>query len=166
MDQPAVCYLLAEIMIGRRLGDVSVKKATEARTTSEGGRLLHVGSLKRRFGSVEYSRCESPPALVVRASGWIGPPLLLGVLERLDSMSKETPNGWIYVADVRRVLAPSMRNLRYLKRIHGVQGLRTYVVVATGLGRLVLGLARRLPGGPDDVVTSVEAALSVGLPRA
>lgn len=118
------------------------------------------GSLSRPLSSARYQVSTDPPLYLVSAGGFVGPAILRDVVARLTEFGTAHPDGWGYIVDVRKVVAPSIRNARYLRQIHDLPNLKRYVVVASWLGRVTLSIIRRLPGGPDDVVSTLDAAFA------
>ncbi|MGH9137478.1 MAG: hypothetical protein ACRD0G_10585 [Acidimicrobiales bacterium] len=117
-----------------------------------------IGSQRRPLGRFQYETVEDPPAFIVRASGAVGPKLFKDSLARAEEFGAAHPEGWVYIADLRRELWPSPRNLRYLRRVRKLPNNRRYIAVAPLPFRVALR-PLRLIGGPHKVVRSPKRAL-------
>jgi hypothetical protein len=120
-----------------------------------GARLVE--TIEGRFGSIEMYEVADPVLLVGIGSGAISYAMIRRDIAHVADFARRHPDGWSYVADVRRVRLLNPRNPIALRRINRLPGLRRYVVVA---GRLFATVARF---GPAEVTTSVEDALDAAL---
>jgi len=117
-----------------------------------------IGSKRRPLRRFTHETVDDPPALVVRAAGAVGPKLFKDSLARAEAFGAAHPEGWCYVADLRRELWPSPRNLRYVRRVRKLPNNRGYIVIAHLPARLALR-PLRLIGGPHKVVRNPKQAL-------
>jgi hypothetical protein len=109
--------------------------------------------VRGRLGQIALYELRDPVGILALAQGVISLPMIRRDIERAAAFGRDHPQGWSYLADIRRVRFLDPRNLLALRRIRSLPGLFHYIVVAPRFTAMLAPLA------PGEVTTSVDDAL-------
>lgn len=106
-----------------------------------------------RLGSIELYGVEDPVAVLAIARGAISLRMIRREVELVAQFADDHPQGWCYLADVRRVRFLNPVNLVVLQRIGRLPGVRRRVIVAPRPARWLEPIAiGELTTSPSDAL--------------
>src|SRR5437764_4168565 len=122
----------------------------------DGSQVLDVVS--GQFGSIMLHELVDPMAVVAIAHGAISLRMIRREVEVVARFADDHPQGWSYLADVRRVRLLNPVNLVVLQRIGRLPGMRRRVIVAPRLARWLEPIAiGDLTTSPTDALARCRA---------
>jgi hypothetical protein len=116
-----------------------------------------IGAASRRGGRLELLSRADPPALLVRAYGYVGPSLLREDLSFAARFGAERPQGWDYIVDTTYVRVANPLNPLWLRKIRGLPNLRRYLVVAPNPAVRAMIRAMGWLVRPDQILERLDA---------
>jgi hypothetical protein len=88
-----------------------------------------------RLGSITLYELHDPVAVLALAKGAISLTMIRHEIDHVAQFAGEHPDGWCYLADVRRVRLLNPLNLAALQRIGRLPGVTRRVIVVPRLAR-------------------------------